>query len=337
MHSAQRLSWSALGRSAVLLWSLILFGGNSLAQQCLSGGASPSAPVRKLFVVAGQSNAVGLASVKDITQGPKDLVRDTTVFPNVKIYGIYGAQPGVAGNDDAVLSKSVPWSRFASWQVARPGFGYKNVASAPEVFPAGVSAKEVFGPELYLARFLNERAPYEHYIVKLAVSNTSLNFVADADNWAPGSHLFGELMKMIASAYSDKSSVAQVQVAGLFFMQGETDALHEYWAKNYKNNLIEFIEKFRQSMVRMGCAKDYRIPVVIGRIQDNSVWKFRKYVRNAQEQVSREILNVTLVNTDDFSEHLVVGGVHFDEYGQARLGERVYRAFYPLLGRKKDQ
>ena len=90
-------------------------------------------------------------------------------------------------------------------------------------------------------------------------------------------------------------------------------------------------------MVRMGCAKDYRIPVVIGRIQDNSVWKFRKYVRNAQEQVSREILNVTLVNTDDFSEHLVVGGVHFDEYGQARLGERVYRAFYPLLGRKKDQ
>lgn len=326
------LYFPGLARAAVLVLGWALASGSSIAQQCLTQETSPSAPVRKLFIVAGQSNAVGLASVKDIEDGPDDYVQRNTVFPNVKIYGIYGAPPGVVGNDDAVLSRGVQWSRFASWKIAQPGFGYKNVTAIPKEFPADITAKEMFGPELYLARFLNDSPPYDHYIVKLAISNTSLNSMVGADHWAPGGHLYEELLKMIANAHNSKESKVKLQVAGLFFMQGETDALNEAWAKKYKENLKNFVIQFRKSMVRMKCAKDGNAPVVLGRIQDNSVWTYRTYIRTAQEQVARELPHVGLIDTDDFSRHLVAGGVHFNEYGQAHLGERVYKAFFALSG-----
>lgn len=330
------LSLCLFGRTVVLLLGWLVYSGSSLAQQCVSGSkGGPALPVRKIFVVAGQSNAVGLASVRDITRGPRDVVRPATVFPHVKIYGIYGAPPGVLGNDDAMASMGVKWSRFASWQLAQPGFGFKNVESFSDRFPAGVTAKEVFGPELYLARYLNDLAPRDHYIVKLAVSNTSLHPTGTADHWAPGSRLYGQLMQMIADAHNSQNSKAKLQVAGLFWMQGESDALNAEWARKYKNNLRTFIGEFRQSMVRMGCAKDRKLPVVLGKIQNNSAWIHKKPVRLAQMQLAREMPSVRLVNTDDFSGHLTAGGVHFNEYAQSRLGKRVFRAFVDKGVRRK--
>ena len=308
-----------------------------MAQQCLVGETSATAPVRQLFVVAGQSNAVGLASVRDVVGGAYDPAQRNTRFRNVKIYGIYGAPSGVAGKDDGALSQGVPWSRFASWQLAQPGFGYKNVSLHANQFPAGVTVKEVFGPELFLAQYLNERAPHDHYIVKLAVSNTSLGAVAGLNNWEPGGQLNNEMLQMIADAYNSKKSTIKLQVAGLFWMQGETDALNEESARQYKKNLIEFITKFRQSLARMQCASDLKVPVVIGRIQDNPLWTYRKEVRLAQMQVARDLPFVSLVDTDDFSSLLVVGGVHFNEIAQARLGERVFKAFFPDGGLMKKE
>jgi hypothetical protein len=147
------------------------------------------------------------------------------------------------------------------------------------------------------------------------------------DHWTPGGHLNNELLKMIADAHNTQRSKVRLQVAGLFWMQGETDALSEKTALQYKSNLTAFIENFRESLVRMKCADDANVPVVIGRIQDNPVWVHRKHVRAAQAQVAHEMPNVSLVDTDDFSGYLAVGGVHFNEIAQARLGERVFRAF----------
>lgn len=311
-----------------LLWGVgCALSASVLAQpQCLVAGAKSALPVRQLFVVAGQSNAAGLASVRDVVGGAEDMVQEGTVFPNVKIYGIYGAPTGVVGQDDGSLSAGVAWSQFASWKAAQPGFGFKNVKAYAKEFPAGVTEKQVFGPELFLARYLNDRAPRDHYIAKLAVSNSSLNTVDGLDNWVSGGHLSTELLKIIAKAHNTQSTKVNLQVAGLFWMQGETDALSEKTALQYKSNLTAFINTFRQALVGMKCSGDENVPVVIGRIQDNPVWAHRKHVRAAQEQVAREVSNVSLVDTDDFSAHLVVGGVHFNEIAQARLGERVFRA-----------
>ena len=336
MQFMQPLSGFGWRRAALcaMCWTL---SGPVLAAQCLVRETSPAAPVRQLFVVAGQSNAAGLASVKDVVGGPEDYARQDTVFPNVKIYGIYGAPLGVAGRDDGRLSRGLPWSRFASWQTAQPGFGFKNVKPYASEFPPGVTAKEVFGPELYLARYLNDLPPHDYYIAKLAVANTSLNGFGALDNWAPGGRLNNELLKMIADAYNSQRWKVRLQVAGIFWMQGETDALNEASALQYKKNLSEFIRKFRQSLVRMKCTSDVEVPVVVGRIQDNPAWVHRSHVRLAQARVADELPRVTLVDTDDLSFHLVVGGVHFNEIAQARLGERVFRAFFAGAGHAKKE
>lgn len=336
MQFMRPFSLSGVARAA-----LCVLGGAAsgavLAQQCLVRETSSAVPVRKLFVVAGQSNAAGLASVRDVVGGPDDYARQDTVFPNVKIYGVYGAPPGVAGRDDGRFSRGVRWSRFASWQQARPGFGFKNVTPYAQKFPAGVTAMEVFGPELYLARYLNDVPPHDHYVVKLAVANTALRGGGVLDNWAPGGSLNNELLKMIADAYNTQRSKVRLQVAGIFWMQGETDALNENSALQYKNNLSGFIKSFRRSLVRMKCTGDAEVPVVLGRIQDNPVWTHRNHVRLAQAQVAEELPRVSLVDTDDLSAHLVVGGVHFNEIAQARLGERAFKAFAGDGGHAKKE
>jgi hypothetical protein len=331
----------AFGLLGVIRGGLCVVGcavsASVLAQpQCLVAGSKTALPVRQLFVVAGQSNAAGLASVWDVVGGAEDVVQEGTVFPNVNIYGIYGAPAGVQGKDDGTLSASVAWSRFASWKAAQPGFGFKNVKAYANQFPAGVTEKQVFGPELFLARYLNDRAPRDHYIAKLAVSNSSLNTVDGLDNWVSGGHLSTELLKIIAEAHNTKNTKVNLQVAGLFWMQGETDALNEKTALQYKSNLTAFIKTFRQALVGMKCSDDANVPVVLGRIQDNPVWVHRKHVRAAQDQVAREVPNVSVVDTDDFSPHLVVGGVHFNEIAQARLGERVFRALTSPGHAKKE-
>ncbi|MFT3812462.1 MAG: sialate O-acetylesterase [Acidovorax sp.] len=328
----RQLSILQMGRVVCLL-GLAWMGANSNAQPCCDHKArkhGSTQRVRKLFVIAGQSNAVGLASVRDIPGGANDYVQENTVFPNVKIYGIYGAAPGVKGHDDAVLSKKVNWSRFATWHTARPGFGYKNVANAPQYFPSGSRAEDMFGPELSLARSLNERPPYEFYIVKLAVSNTTLNYTPRADNWAPGGHLYKELMEMVRHACRTRMGRKKIRVAGLFFMQGESDALNKVWARNYERNLSKFIQAFRRDVVGMGCAESRKTPVVLGEIQDNPVWTYRKTVRRAQRQVVRALPYVKLVSTDRLAGQMTAGGTHFNEYGQTYLGESVYEAFFPM-------
>lgn len=336
MKFTRPFCWSGLAQAVLFL----LIGAVSeavLAEQCLVRETSPTLPVRQLFVVAGQSNAAGLASVRDVVGGPDDYARQDTVFPNVKIYGIYGAPPGVAGRDDGRFSRGVRWSGFASWQQARPGFGFKNVTPNAKEFPAGVTAMELFGPELYLARYLNNVPPHDHYIVKLAVANTSLRGGDILDNWAPGGSLNNELLKMIADAYNTQRSKVRLQVAGIFWMQGETDALNEASALQYKNNLSGFIKNFRRSLVRMKCTDDAEVPVVLGRIQDNPVWTHRSHVRLAQASVAEALPRVSLIDTDDLSAHLVVGGVHFNEIAQAWLGERAFKALAGDGGHAKKE
>ena len=136
--------------------------GSSMALICPA--VSPSIPVRQLYVIAGQSNAAGVASVDNYTSGPKDFVQATTNYPNVKIYGIYGYNAYLNGKDDGKESRDyyVNWPSYASWNTAKPGFGYKNVSTPTE-------AEKRFGPEVFFASLLNNQPPYDHYIVKLAV------------------------------------------------------------------------------------------------------------------------------------------------------------------------
>jgi len=307
-------------------WMLVLAGtllcSQSMALTCPP--VDPSIPERQLYVIAGQSNAAGLASVDDYTSGPKDLVQDNTSYPNVKIYGIHGYHAWLDGKDGGAQSKqhNVYWPAYASWNIARPGFGFKN----KEGLPVAAVAKR-FGPELAFASLLNQQPPYDHYIVKLAVADTPLAWHTAKDHWAPSGRLYNQLLSMIENAYQSKKNTVRLRVAGLFFMQGETDALSSTAAMQYKANLNALIANFRNAMHAGGCTNDPQVPVVLGRIQDNPIWTYRKQVRLAQQEVDKNSASVGLVNTDDFATELA-DAVHYNEYGQFHLGMRMYFAFF---------
>lgn len=334
-HSVEMRSMLALR-----LVLLLACAGPALAgsPHCRAPDPGAALPQRQLFVVAGQSNAAGLASVHDHVAGARNLAWAHMRVPGVQIYGIFGAPKGVAGKDDPVRSMGVRWSQFARWRTAQPGFGYKNLDDTRTWFAPKTRSTDLFGPELLLARSLAMRPPYEHYIVKLAVSNTTLFPTERADHWSPGGHLYQELMTLIADAHNSQRARADLKVAGLLFVQGESDALMQARAQRYATHLRQFITAFRQDLARMGCTDDPATPVALVELQDIPQWTDgRVMVRHAQRQIAQQLPRVTLIETDDLRPALrVQDGVHYDEYAQALLGLRAYRALVASPTRLRD-
>lgn len=290
--------------------------------QCLPEAANPS---RNIFIIAGQSNAAGLA---ETSRAPSGYSRNT-IFNEVQIYGIHGAPVAVLNKDNAKRYSSVDWSAEASWGPAQPGYGSKDLDYYRQVINPTARAEDLntlFGAELAFADLLSRTPPYEHYLVKLAIGGTTLAPKNEdvLPDWAPDSYLFRELLEMIADAYNAKRASLNLKIAGLFWMQGESDALDAAQATHYQTSLVAFVEYFRASLAEMGCRvtrPDF--PVVVGRIQDNVALPFRHLVRNAQEAAERSVTGVSTLNTDTLQR---IDQVHFGGSGQAALGTLLYYA-----------
>ncbi len=291
-------------------------------QQCIKS----KLPERDLYIIFGQSNAVGLATVKDLVPPAKDYISANTNYANVHIYGIYGADSEVAGNDAADRSSTVPWSKFARWTTAKPGFGFKNLLGNEHYFPPGTSALEFFGPELYLAHYISKKSAEGGYILKLAVSNTALAKDETLDSWTPGGHLYNELLNMIVNASMSKGKEIRLKVAAIFLSQGESDSMNLLWANAYERNLKNLIERLRGDIFKMNCSDIKNIPFAMTRVQDNKKWIFRDIIRKSQAKLSRTLIGVKLINTDDLINQMTTDGIHFNEYGQMKIGERFYFA-----------
>ena len=332
MSPSFQISPSRLGLAQIVrrcaAASFFLVCMSAHAQRCVESerGFGDAEQNRRLYILIGQSNAAGLASVKDLMPPARDYVSTQTRYPNVQIYGIRGADAAIAGNDDPWRSKGMEWSRFARWYPAQPGFGFKNLKGNEGFFPPGSTDLDLFGPEVPLAAYLSSERAKEHFVLKLAVSNTTLASVPGADSWAPGGHLYREMLKMVANAHQQKAGKIRLQVAAVLFVQGESDATNPKWAAAYERNISRFVRRLRSDLFRMGCSGFRNIPFVMSRVQDNSAWPFRELVRRAQEKVSRTQIRVTLIDTDDLVEHVTAGDSHFNEYGQFKLGERLYLA-----------
>ena len=226
-------------------------------------------PWRDLYIVAGQSNAAGVASVDD---EPGLFGRDTR-FANVQVYGIHGAPMTVVDHDDPGHAARVDWSALAGWHVATPGFGVKSLSYyrgfvRPQADVDALAG--LFGPELAFAGQLAAQRPAEqHYIVKLAVPGVTLDTPADATlaHWAPDGPLYRELLEMIVAAHASQAATLRLRVAGLLWMQGESDALHPASAARYADNLATFLQRLRGDLAALGCAANADFPIVLGRIR----------------------------------------------------------------------
>jgi hypothetical protein len=185
------------------------------------------------------------------------------------------------------------------WVDLAPGFG--NTASQ-------------FGPEISFGRALKDAYPNDDvYLIKYAVSGTALY-----NDWAPPSGpQYTNFVNTVAAALADLDTKGgDYQIAGMLWMQGESDALEGQGAA-YETNLRNFIADMR---TRFG---EPDLPFLIGRITtyygdatNNTA------VRNAQVIVAGDTPHVEWFDTDGFSPGSPGSPAdHYDTAGQIQLGQ----------------
>jgi len=171
-----------------------------------------------IVVVAGQSNATGAESYA------YDAATKRAVFD-----GRSAADRGV------FLSLDGPFWRQAT---IPPGpLEYPQVSSANH-------AQVLFGPEVGLARGLWDAGFHTLAVEKVVRNGSSL-----AVDWRPGGALFADLVARTrallawAAARGDSPSIG-----GIFWVQGEADALRADESAAYRANLVAFVSALRTAL-----------------------------------------------------------------------------------------
>jgi hypothetical protein len=191
-------------------------------------------------------------------------------------------------------------------------------------FPDNTSDHTRIGPEISFAHKMAKAFPNDTIaIVKLSVGGMTLD-----GQWKPGSgDLYKRLIKNTKAAIESIESRGDTcEVAGMLWMQGESDAIEDerHAAEAYEVNLNKLIELIR---------KDLQVPtldVVIGRISDElakaTQLKFTnlKTVQQAQDQVARNDANVHLIKVDDL--HNDTDHIHYLPEGYFTMGNRFAQA-----------
>jgi hypothetical protein len=161
----------------------------------------------------------------------------------------------------------------------------------------------------------------EMAVARAAVGGTTLSQHETAMDWSPDSNneLYDLLIQTISSAIHDLESQGYtVEIQGLFWMQGESDAGASRCVQ-YEGNLTEFINSVRHDL---GVAD---LPVYLGEIAQRDDVPGSAIVRDAQISVANTLNNVTVINTD--GSEMRDDGWHFSEAGYYEMGESFANAY----------
>jgi hypothetical protein len=173
-----------------------------------------------VLVVAGQSNALGYDSYVIDPKTHRDVFTDSSRSPADRRALLTWDETQVPAASTGPVALDTP-------QVRRG-------AHSP-----------IFGPELGLARALYADGHRRLLIVKVATDGSSL-----AQDWLPGDDDFKLLLAraLAAEGWASAHGFAP-RIAGVYFFQGETDALNTSWAASYGTNLRNFLTSLRQSLL----------------------------------------------------------------------------------------
>ncbi|MBN1394552.1 MAG: hypothetical protein JW959_05985 [Pirellulales bacterium] len=253
----------------------------------LALSAAQAEAAAKVFLLGGQSNMAGVGGY------PGGMINGETIPPEPAMPAPYNvAQPDVQF-----------WYNNA-WTDLRPGFGYQSTE---------------FGPEVTFGYRLNELFPDDDiYLVKYAVSGANL-----AVDWNPGGGTcYNTFKSTVNAALQNLSNNGRDPVvAGMIWMQGESDAHNSTYAPLYGTNLASLINTVRS---------DFSAPemqFVVGRITNVYAWGTEAdmaLVRTAQEAVPGIVGDASWINTDDLQ---VVYTGHYGTEGQVNLGIRFANEF----------
>ena len=272
-----------------------------------------------MFYLGGQSNMDGYGYNKDL---PKNL---TTEFKDVYIFH---------GNPVPDEEKN---GGEGIWQKLKPGHGLNFSSTNKEN-----KLSDRFGIELSLARKLKELYPNDKIaIIKYSRKGTSLDSIIAREfgSWEPdfkgktGVNQYVYFLKTVHNALLESDIdgngiVDTIIPSGIFWMQGESDALEEEIAYRYYNNLKRLMD-----LIRAAFRKD-DIPIIIGKISDSwdhkdgKVWPYGDIVQYAQEKFVKKDKKAAIVRSTRYYKYS--DPYHYDSNGYIDLGEKFAEAYHKL-------
>lgn len=194
----------------------------------------------------------------------------------------------------------------------------------------GMHAGE-FGPEVSFGYTLhNTIFPQDDiYLVKQAKGSTDLE-----TDWNPSgtNNQYTLFTSKVAAAMQNLTAAGKSPaIAGMIWMQGESDAMYTSSSQGYAANLRNFIGEVRDDVHAPN------MEFVLGRIlpyYDTTAYGLpaggNALVRAAQETVPGQAGNALWINTDDLTPSTVYGAGHYGTQGQIDLGIRFANQFVPV-------
>lgn len=234
-----------------------------------------------MFVIAGQSNAVGAGTSYQLLQPALKVVQ-----PNVLYCG--------------------PQESAVQWSSLTPPTQVEQMNYPND--PQGG-----FGPELMVGKTISDASGGQRVAeVKYAADGTSLHV-----GWNPdrGGSLYYSMLARVSEALAalpNQQPGTTGKVAGFFWMQGETDASDGRTTAEYQADLTDLITHVRSNF------KNDKLPFIFGRI--TPIWANADSIRQAQANVAATIPYTYMLDTDGFERLPYPNDGHYDNQGMLDLG-----------------
>jgi carbohydrate esterase-like sialic acid-specific acetylesterase len=283
--------------AAVAVACLATFGVLALT----AGPAGAAAVPRDLIIVAGQSNATGQESYAvDPTTGTNDV-----------------AAPFANGADS---SSTITWWQSYVSPNQQGQVDDRQFVPVPLDTPqtSTVSNRQVFGPELGLARQIYHDTGQPVTVVKVAFAATSI------DQWSPqrSDSLYFDLTRAVRQTMAnDLKAGYEDNVAGILWYQGETDASEPAKAVGYQNSLGLLLKAFRENISSSApivlAKEDISITCALAQMNCSG----NAMVRAADDWAATNLPNIYEVDTAGLPRTGL--GVHLSNQGELELGEEV--------------
>lgn len=204
----------------------------------------------------------------------------------------------------------VLWYGRDSWRVLQP---------IDQIAPWNQNLILGFGMELSAGDILTAHLNEPVGFVKYVVGGTNL-----AEDWNPIScTLYCTMRNRVSSSISAlEAQNYQVDIAGFFWQQGESDALNPGHASQYETNLTQLFTQVRQDF-------GADLPIVYGLISPTkSNSQLANEVRTAQGEVDRIDANAVSVETQYFPKK--ADRVHWTSEGTLAAGYEFGEAWLSL-------
>lgn len=262
-----------------------------------------------LFILAGQSNAVGTTPNND---GGGDNTYQSKSFPQIHFYG--------AGNPE-INENNTNGSNYRTWTYVKPGLGHTATFFGPEMGMAEVfsSAYKKGGDrEAAIIKIAWGGTSMYHYWVSPTSVEENLGstlFIQSEVNGRKCARLYYKLISTITDSIRHFSTLGyDVNLAGLAWMQGEADAQTEAMVNSYQRILTNFIGDVRKDL------NEPNLPFFIGEIETHYSG-LDDSIRAIEKRVCQEMKSVNFIPGSD----LQMGYYdvwHFAPSGAYNLGLR---------------